>query len=217
MLPMEGVTDAVVLLDVRRVINKRGSHTLMPAAKKPLEKACARDAGFRGRDSLSVRRGRLWHGIKMREPHLAVNTAETVPFEETTGPTYAPKLVARGGGLAPLITSSISTKRPASASAMPCLKSSEVPANEQLSHALAPSDAEWHNPSKSCLARTRTHSKTASIQGQNDQVATLCATESGAECPDIAEIVTSWAGLPLPLKAAVLAIVRAHRDGEEGR
>lgn len=33
---------------------------------------------------------------------------------------------------------------------------SEVPANEQLSHALAPSDTEWHNPSKSCLARTRT-------------------------------------------------------------
>ncbi len=33
---------------------------------------------------------------------------------------------------------------------------SEVPANEQLSHAMAPSDTEWHNPSKSCLARTRT-------------------------------------------------------------
>jgi hypothetical protein len=68
-----------------------------------------------------------------------------------------------------------------------------------------------------CLARTRTHSKIASIQGQNEQVATLCATDSDPACPDIAEIVTSWAGLPLPLKAAVLAIVRAHRDGEEGR
>ena len=125
-LPMEGITDAVVLLNVLGVVNERGRCGLVPTTKKPLEKAWALDAGFRGRGNASVRRGRLWHEINMREPHLAVNTAETVPFGKTAGPAYAPKLVGRGGGSAPLITSSISTNRPAAASAMPCLKFSGI-------------------------------------------------------------------------------------------
>jgi len=81
-------------------------------------------ATFRGRDKGSVRRGRPWHEITVREPHHAVNTAETVPFEKTAAPVYAPKLAGRSGGSAPLITTSMSKTRPASRSSMLFLKSS---------------------------------------------------------------------------------------------
>jgi hypothetical protein len=89
-LPAEGVTDAVVLLNVLGVILQMGRlhhRSLLPSATdKPTKKALALGAGFRDRDNASVRRGRLWHDINMREPHLAVNTAETVPFGKTAGP-----------------------------------------------------------------------------------------------------------------------------------
>ncbi len=35
-------------------------------------------------------------------------------------------------------------------------------------------------------------------------------------CPELREIASAWAGLPAPLKAAILAIVRSHRIGREG-
>jgi hypothetical protein len=127
MLPAEGITDAVVLLNILRAVNEWGCYALLPrAAKKPLEKAWALDAGFTGRENPNVRRNRLWHEINMREPHFAVNTAEIVAFEKTAAPGYAPKLVGRGGALAPLITISISTNRPAAASVIPSLNSSGI-------------------------------------------------------------------------------------------
>jgi hypothetical protein len=108
MLPAEGITDAVVLLNILRAVNEWGCYALLPrAAKKPPEKVWALDAGFAGRENPNVRRNRLWHEINMRELHFAVNTAETVAFEKTAAPVYAPKLVGRGGALAPLITISI--------------------------------------------------------------------------------------------------------------
>jgi hypothetical protein len=62
--------------------------------------------------------------------------------------------------------------------------------------------------SNGCLARTRTHSKTASIQGQNDQVATLCATKFSTDA-DLVEVAEAWPALPEPLRGAVLAIIRS--------
>ncbi len=46
-------------------------------------------------------------------------------------------------------------------------------------------------------------------------------TEKGTDrfegCSELQEIAGSWPGLPVPLKAAILAIVRSHRIGREGQ
>ncbi len=45
-------------------------------------------------------------------------------------------------------------------------------------------------------------------------------TEKGTDrfegCLELREIAGAWPGLPAPLKAAILAIVRSHRIGREG-
>jgi hypothetical protein len=87
-LPIQGVAYAVVLGNVLRVVNERGRRVLVPAAKKPLEKAWALDAGIGGWQNPSIRRRRLWHEINMREPHLAVNKAEIMHFGQTAGPAH---------------------------------------------------------------------------------------------------------------------------------
>ena len=81
-LSAEGITDAVVLLNVLRAVNERGRHMLMTAAKKPLEKTWTPDGGFGGCENPGVRRGRSWHEINMREPHLAVNKPSGISWHK---------------------------------------------------------------------------------------------------------------------------------------
>ena len=88
MLPIQGVADAVVLGNVLRVVNEWGRCVLVSAGKKPLEKASALNACFGAWQNPGVRRGRLWHEVNMREPHPAVNKAQTVPFGQTAASVH---------------------------------------------------------------------------------------------------------------------------------
>jgi len=57
-------------------------------------------------------------------------------------------------------------------------------------------------------------SKTADLQGNSGASSPIASLFSGEELENLDLVVESWAGLPLPFKSAILAIVRSSEAGK---